>query len=398
MARNASPKLCRRARLALLIAAAGLLSRLHGIAEPVIESATEPLFYELRMLPAMREGWDKGAPTGDVKSLLKEADALLTKPVSPITEKEQFAASGDPHDYFSFAIYWWPNPITRGLPYIRRDGEVNPDSQKCDRPKLDAMAQATLVLSKAFAITGEVKYAQKAEEVLRIWFVSPETRMNPHLQYAQAWPGWKNGTPFGCIDAAVLARKVPAAIFLLRQGGALSATTDSAVREWFRAMLKWMEESDLGKEISAGDHNISSWYDMERVSYALVMGDHDKARTILREVGPKRIGVQIKPDGRQPAELKRTKAFDYSCYNLDALMTLCELGEALGVDLWHYEDPKGGSIAKALNFLIPYAREEVPFPYQQLKGVRPASLERLLLRAAPHFPDAPYKVTPKATP
>ena len=43
------------------------------------------------------------------------------------------APSHDPHDFVSVPVYFWPNPETPdGLPWVRRDGRVNPAAVDSD--------------------------------------------------------------------------------------------------------------------------------------------------------------------------------------------------------------------------------------------------------------------------
>ena len=75
-----------------------------------------------------------------IKGIIRDADKKLADPVPDITDKTHVAPSGDKHDYFSMARYWWPNPKTDDhLPYIRQDGKVNPETEDMDRRTLDAM-------------------------------------------------------------------------------------------------------------------------------------------------------------------------------------------------------------------------------------------------------------------
>lgn len=378
MARDASPEFFRRVGLALVLMA--LTPNGYG----------EVPFLEVQRMVALQKAWEQGERPAAGKKLVKAAEALLNQPVLVVTEKKHVAESGDPHDYHSLARYWWPNPITKGKPYIRFDGEPNPELEEYDAPKLQAMHRAVLMLAKAFAVTGDLRYAEKAEEILRAWFVNPETRMNPHLKYAQTRPGLSAGSPSGIVEAVGLAQHLPVAMELLRRGKGVSEETDRGVNEWVKAFLEWLETSKFGKKIAGGDNNISTWYEVQRASFALLLGDREKARAVLSEAGRKRIDRQIKGDGSQPHELGRAIAYSYCCYNLDALITLSELGDLVGVDLWHHETPEGGSISKALDWLIPYAQGDIPFPYPQKKQISPGALEALLKRAAPHFPDKPY--------
>src|SRR5262249_11135891 len=106
----------------------------------------------------------------------------------------------------------------------------------------------------------------------------------------------------------------------------------------------------------------------------------------------KRIATQIEPDGRQPLELARTKAWGYSNGNLDGLMQLATLGERAGFDLWNFQTKDGRSIRKALDFLTAVALGERKWQYQELGGVKPDSLFPLMRRAAAVYRDKEYQM------
>jgi len=118
--------------------------------------------------------------------LIRDADRSLTTGTLSVVQKELTPPSGDKHDYMSIAPYWWPNPNTpKGLPYVRRDGEINSDrDQTSDRKRLDNMVQAVKTLSLGYFFTGQEEYAAKATKLLRVWFLEEATKMNPHLRYA----------------------------------------------------------------------------------------------------------------------------------------------------------------------------------------------------------------------
>ncbi|MFN0121981.1 MAG: alginate lyase family protein, partial [Blastocatellia bacterium] len=81
-------------------------------------------------------------------ALRREADQALTTGPFTVTAKTRVPPSGDRHDYLTLAPYWWPDPQKPdGLPYIRRDGETNPESKRdTDNPRLVAMANAVETL------------------------------------------------------------------------------------------------------------------------------------------------------------------------------------------------------------------------------------------------------------
>ncbi len=138
------------------------------------------------------------------RKLLREAEGELGKKPYSVTQKAGVAPSGDKHDYVSLSRYWWPNPDTPDrLPYIYKDGQSNPELNEYDRNTLGNMARSVSTLSLAYYYSGQEKYAQKAVEMLRAWFLDADTRMNPHLEYAQFIPGRNNskGRPEGLIDS-----------------------------------------------------------------------------------------------------------------------------------------------------------------------------------------------------
>ena len=124
------------------------------------------------------------------QALQAEADKLLDVQPLSVMMKEKVPASGNKHDYMSQARYYWPDPTKPdGLPYVSRDGESNPELNKLDRNRLGATASRVTTLALAWYFSGEEKYAQKATELIRVWFFDKDTRMNPNLEYAQMIPG-----------------------------------------------------------------------------------------------------------------------------------------------------------------------------------------------------------------
>lgn len=318
--------------------------------------------------------------------------ALAGGPIS-IVKKAVAPPSGDKHDYMSQAPYFWPNPKTpNGLPYIRRDGERNPEINKItDHKSIDDIENAAETLALAYYFTGDEKYAAKAVELLRAFFLDPATRMNPNLEYAQFIPGVNTGRGIGLIETRGLTRVVDA-IGLLEGSKALTGEDERGVKDWFGRFLQWMIDSKNGGEESAAKNNHGTYYDVQVVSFALFVGRNDLAKQILEQAKQKRITTQIEPDGRQPLELARTKAWSYSNGNLDGLMQLATLGQSVGVDLWNFQTKDGRSIRKAVDFLVPIAIGEKKWAYQEIEGgVKPETLFPLMRRAGAIYRDTAYQ-------
>jgi hypothetical protein len=221
--------------------------------------------------------------------------------------------------------------------------------------------------------------------------------MNPNLQFAQGIPGINTGRGIGLIETRGLTRVVDA-IGLLAGSKHWTAADEKGMEKWVTEFLQWMLESKNGREEAAAKNNHGTFYDVQVVSFALFLGKRDFAKSVVEAAKTKRIAVQIEPDGRQPLELARTKAWSYSVMNLDGLMLLANLGDRLGIDLWQYETRDGRSIRKALDFLAPFALDEKKWTYQQLGDWPPQILFPLLRRAAPHYTDARFQVLMKSVP
>lgn len=115
--------------------------------------------------------------------LIVETDRALEEGVYSVTHKDMVPASGSRHDYMSMGPYWWPDPDkSDGLPYIRRDGEVNPERNDLDSRRESRMINSVRTLSLAWYFSDNNKFADKAAELLDVWFLNPETLMNPHLK------------------------------------------------------------------------------------------------------------------------------------------------------------------------------------------------------------------------
>src|SRR5213080_1474937 len=325
--------------------------------------------------------------------LEREAQKALSEGPFSVVNKSVTPPSGDKHDYMTQAPYFWPDPKSpNGLPYIRRDGERNPEINKItDHHSLDDLENSVETLALAYYFKGDEAYAAKAVQLLRAFFLDSSTRMNPNLEYAQFIPGVNTGRGIGLIETRGLTRIVDA-IGLLAGSKALSGEDERGLQDWFGKFLQWMQESKNGREEAATKNNHGTYYDVQVVSYALFLGQRDLAVRVLQEARQKRIAAQIEPDGRQPLELARTKAWGYSNGNLDGLMLLATLGERVGVDLWNFQTPDGRSIRKALDFLTPIALGERKWQYQELGGVKPESLFPLMRRAANVYHDKPYQM------
>jgi hypothetical protein len=286
--------------------------------------------------------------------LVSQADAWLACGPWSVTNKRIVAPSSDKHDYASQAPYWWPSPDGSDLPYIQRDGERNPESRKyTDKDHKECVFQSSYVLALAWYYTEHEVYAKHAGHILRTWFLSPETRMNPNLNHAQIIPGVNTGRAIGIIDFSQGYTSVLDAVAILQGAPGWTSHDTDKFREWNRNFLTWLD-GDFGNMESAEKNNHGTFSIMQKAAIALFVGEIAQAKKELLSLSS-RIEEQIAPDGSQPLELKRTRSWHYSTFNLVAYIRSASIAKKVGIDIWSYQGAQGQSINKAVDFLIPYA-------------------------------------------
>lgn len=303
------------------------------------------------------------------RNLVSLADGdLLLKPPTVMT-KEYIPASGSKHDYVSLARYAWPDETQpNGLPYVMRDGVSNPELKKFDRNKLSAMANAVYRLSLAYYFSGEEKYAQKATELIRVWFIDKKTKVNPNLRFAQHIPGKADGRCYGVIDAYSYVKMLDG-VQLLEKSKSFTQKNSKLLKAWFSQLLKWLLTHPQAIEESYQKNNHATAYDVQVAAYALYTGNKKVFSDIVDNFSKRRIATQIMPDGKQPYELRRTLAFGYSQYNLTHIIDLMLMIKHQGVDFRQYCVSGEHSFFKAMDFLAPYMGKSVSdWPYQQISG------------------------------
>jgi hypothetical protein len=254
------------------------------------------------------------------------------------------------------------------------------------------MGGAVADLSLAFYLGGESRYADKAVEMLRTWFLDPDTRMNPNMTYAQMVPGRDGGMgrQYGIIDGYSFVDMLDG-VMLLEARGAIPTDDIAALRRWFARYATWLIESDHGQKESNGANNHSIAYDVQLLRFCLFAGENDTARRVIEEFPARRLQAQIRPDGSQPQELRRTKAYWYSAYNIDHILDVCDMARTLGIDLYHTRGADGsGSVEQAIRFLAQWIGRPGEWPYRQIEDWEGAEnlLIHSLLRASKYSPDS----------
>lgn len=304
-------------------------------------------------------------------SLITSAEQEMLKKPYSVTQKKGIAPSGDKHDYVSLSRYWWPNPEHKdGMPYIFKDGQSNPELAHYDRNTLGDMCAAVQTLGLAYFYSGEEKYAQKAVNLLQVWFLNANTKMNPNLEYSQFIPGRDNskGRPEGLIDSYSFVGML-SSVALLKESAFYLEQDDRALKQWFADFSNWLQHSEQGVKENHAKNNHATAYDAQLISYLLFAGKETEARKIIMDFPQKRIYSQIEPDGSQPQELWRTLSYHYSWYNLSHMLDVCATAQKLGINLLEQRSADGRSIYQAMDYLSSFLGKDVEaWPYKQISG------------------------------
>jgi hypothetical protein len=298
----------------------------------------------------------------DRKRVLRAANRYLRESPITVTASRSPRSAGGKHDYFSEGDYWWPDPQNPEGPYIQKDGMSNPDNFTAHRHALMRLSLHVPALVAAWLITRERRYASHALRHLRSWFIDEATLMNPHLEYAQAIKGRFTGRGIGIIDTIHLV-EVARAIGLLEDGGVLTGGERDGVRNWFSRYLAWMTTHQYGKDEREAKNNHGTCWVMQVAEFARYVGSRDLSAFCRDRYKTVLLPNQMAEDGSFPLELRRTKPYGYSLFNLDAMATVCQVLSTSEDNLWTYQLADGRGMKRALEFMFPYIADKKKWPH-----------------------------------
>ncbi len=300
--------------------------------------------------------------------LLESADKVIAKNrIYTVMEKKQIPPSGDMHDYMSIAIYFWPDPSKAdGLPYIRKDGQINPEVEDYkDKANISEMMKSVELLSLAYYFSDDKKYSKRVIEQVRAWFLDPATKMNPNFTFAQAVKGKNDGRGIGLIECREFI-KVIDGIGLIKSDPSWTKKDQENIEKWFCEFLKWYTTSNNGIDEMNAKNNHGVWYDAQKLSYSLFTHHDEMAKATIKSI-KQRMEKQIDTTGFFPEELARTISLHYSAFILEPLFMMANMAPHADADLWNYTSSTGRSLRKSFEVLCPYLSKEKEWFAQQIK-------------------------------
>lgn len=188
--------------------------------------------------------------------------------------------------------------------------------------------------------------------------------MNPSLLYAQAIKGRVTGRGIGIIDTIHLV-EVARSIRRLDEGGALSEECAGECKKWFREYLDWMNNHEYGIAEKAAKNNHGTWWFVQAAAFASLVEDEAILEECRETYKNRFLKDTMASDGSFPQETARTKPYNYSIFQLEAMVMLCQILSTPEDDLWSFTTEDGKNIRLALDFMLPYIvnKESWPFPH-----------------------------------
>lgn len=297
------------------------------------------------------------------EEILKRAESNLNEQPITVTAFRSERSAGGSHDFYSEGDYWWPDSLNPEGPYVQRDGQTNPDNFVAHRHAMIRFSTLVGNLTSAYLLTKDRKYIDAALVHVRAWFIDEETRMNPSLLYAQAIKGITTGRGIGIIDTIHLIEVVQS-LLKMEEQGLLSEEDLEGTKQWVSEYLTWLTTHPNGiAEMNAQNNHGTCWV-MQAAIFAKYTGNKevldlcsDRYKTVL-------LPDQMGTDGSFPRELRRTKPYGYSLFNLDAMATVCRILSTEEDNLWAYTTPDGKNIQKGFDFLVPFVIDKSAWEYK----------------------------------
>ena len=296
------------------------------------------------------------------KNTLTQANWAMTQKPITVTAEQCERSAGGVHDFYSEGDYWWQNPDDPSGPYIQRDGQSNPNNFTAHRKAMVRFSQIIGSLASAYLLTNDEKYVKKAFEHLHAWFIDEKTSMNPSLLYAQAIKGRATGRGIGIIDMIQMI-EVAQGIRVMEHAKVVKQADLQKIKNWFVQYLQWVTTHQYGIDEREAKNNHGTCWVMQVAVFAKLVGNQElidycknRYKTIL-------LPTQMEKDGSFPLELRRTKPYGYSLFNVDAMATVCHVLSDTKESLWAFQLEDGRTLKKAVEFMYPFVANKASWAY-----------------------------------
>lgn len=296
--------------------------------------------------------------------IMEDAQWAMSQEPETITAFKSDRSEGGIHDFYSEGDYWWPNPDDLDGPYIRKDGETNPDNFVAHRLTMIRFSKIIGYLASAYIITNNEKYVCHAFRHIKAWFADSSTYMNPSLLYAQAIKGVSSGRGIGIIDTIHL-MEVAQGIIRMQNAACVNKEDLVKIKQWFSDYINWLTTHPCGiSEMNAKNNHGTCWV-MQVASFAKLTDNQEVLKLCNDRFKEVLLPNQMAENESFPQEIDRTKPYGYSLFNLDAMASICQILFTEEDNLWNYTAGNGANIRKGIDFMYPYVLDKSQWPYKK---------------------------------
>ena len=294
--------------------------------------------------------------------IIQQADATLFEKPITVTAYSSERSKGGKHDFFSEGDYWWPDTLHPNGPYIQRDGLTNPQNFTAHRLAMIRFSKAVGNLTSAYILTKNTKYSNAAMGHLKAWFIDTATLMNPSLLYGQAITRKVSGRGIGIIDMIQMV-EVAQSVSVLEKSGLINNKDIIEIKNWFTQYLKWVTTHPYGIDEREAKNNHGTCWVMQVAVFAKLVGDRSLLQYCSKRYKEVLLPGQMAENGSFPLELKRTKPYGYSLFNVDAMATLAHVLSTPKENLFDFVGTGNVSIRKGIEFMFPFIVNKTSWPF-----------------------------------
>jgi len=219
-------------------------------------------------------------------------------------------------------------------------------------------------LTSAYILTKNTKYSAAAIRHIKAWFIDTATLMNPSLLYGQAITRKVSGRGIGIIDMIQMV-EVAQSISVLEKNGLILKKDIVELKKWFTNYLTWVTTHPYGIEEREAKNNHGTCWVMQVAVFAKLVGDTSLLQYCTKRYQEVLLPGQLADNGSFPLELKRTKPYGYSLFNLDAMTTITHVLSTQQQNLFSFSYKPEIGIKKAIDFMFPFIANKQNWPYQK---------------------------------
>ncbi|WP_369935197.1 alginate lyase family protein [Xanthomonas tesorieronis] len=251
-----------------------------------------------RLWPTDQQWHQLGTESGATTAQLRLADAALHDTAHPI-------------EVLSTAGRLKGDPVKAGT-----------EASLGDMRKIQALAVA-------YALTGKERYATKAGDYLGRWAAVNRPTGQPIDETG--------------LEPAIFAYRI------VRK--ALPTGTRDAVDDWMRRIAR----AEIASRDTKRKTATNNWHShrLKTVGLIGIALDDDGLIAYARDGFKRQIGDNLRPDGQSIDFIERD-ALSYHVYDLRPLVTLALAFSERGEDLYHWQARNGASLARSVQWLLPY--------------------------------------------